>query len=100
MNRSISTINAAFAHSEFGARGQGIVWAVVSTGVEASHPHFKTFGNLMLPDGLSHWDFADARARARKLRADADVDIEALGKRLPAAVDNHGHGTGVAAIIA
>ena len=69
MNRSISTINADVAQTEFGARGQGIVWAVVASGVEASHPHFKAHRNLSLPDGLSHWDFTGARERAERMGA-------------------------------
>jgi serine protease AprX len=105
MNRSISTINADIAQTEFGARGQGIVWAVVSTGVESSHPHFKPHRSLSLPDGLSHWDFSDVDARARRLGVHvySDVALQAdveLGRRLRVAVDADGHGTSVAAVIA
>ncbi len=60
MNRSIATINADVAQSEFGARGQGIVWAVIACGVESSHTHFAAHQNLVLPAGLSHWDFSDS----------------------------------------
>jgi subtilisin family serine protease len=101
---SISTINADIVHTEFGARGQGIVWAVVGTGVDASHPHFKTYRNLDLPEGLSHWDFSGVRAKARRLveKKNRYVEQEALplGRRVKVAVDAHGHGTSVAAIIA
>jgi serine protease AprX len=101
MNRSISTINADVAQTEFGARGQGIVWAVVSSGVEASHPHFKAYRNLSLPDGLSHWDFTGTRKRAQRMGAKTKghTGIE-FGRRLRVAVDASGHGTGVAGVIA
>lgn len=103
MYRSISTINADIAHSEFGARGQGIVWAVVAGGVEASHPHFTAHRNLDLPDGLSHWDFSLAHARARKekhLTFNEATEVIKLGRRLEVAEDAGGHGTSVAAVIA
>lgn len=34
MNRSITNINADVAAAEVGARGQGIVWAVVAAGID------------------------------------------------------------------
>ncbi len=46
MNRSISTIKADLAHSEFGATGRDIVWAVIATGVDGTHPHFKALQEL------------------------------------------------------
>jgi serine protease AprX len=106
MNRSISTINADIAQTEFGARGQGIVWAVISSGVESSHPHFKAHQNLSLPDGLSHWDFSVVRARAKRLGIKVLSDVRQgqahleLGRQLRVTVDANGHGTGVAAVIA
>ena len=86
MNRSITTINADVAQAEFGARGQGIVWAMIASGVELSHIHFGAHQNLILPDGLSHWDFSDP-----------DTTV---GKQLPIASDINGFGTSVAAVIA
>jgi serine protease AprX len=104
MFRSIRTINADVAQAEFGARGQGIVWAVRSTGVESSHKHFKTYQSLSLPDNLSHWDFSDVLARARRLSAkraaERDVPAVKLGRQVRLPVDAYGRGTSVAAVIA
>jgi hypothetical protein len=97
MYRSISTINADVAQAEFGARGQGIVWAVVASGVEASHAHFNTYRNLTLPDGLSHWDFSDTDAIRSALRKGNKKNV---GRRLQSASDLNGFGTSVAAVIA
>jgi hypothetical protein len=51
MNESIRTINPDVAQAEFGARGQGIAWAVVGSGVESSLAHFSKHANLALPEG-------------------------------------------------
>src|ERR1035438_4693376 len=64
--------------------GKGILWAVLDSGIDGSHPHFDKHGNLRdLPAPLTHMDFmADPPARLA----------------LPA--DDYGHGTHVAGIIA
>ena len=104
MFRSIRTINADVAQAEFGARGQGIVWAVVATGVEFSHKHFKTYQSLSLPDNLSHWDFSGVLARAKRLSVKPvdrrDVPALKLGRRVQVPIDAYGRGTSVAAVIA
>jgi serine protease AprX len=102
MYRSIRTINADVAQAEFGARGQGIVWAVVGTGVESSHSHFKAYQNLKLPNALSHWEFSDARARSRQFMKEGKRDVPGreLGRSVRIPTDKVGHGTSIASIIA
>ncbi len=79
INKSIRTIKADAAHASFSAFGEGIVWAVLDSGIEASHPHFKKHKNLELPAPLKHEDFSGTG---------------------PATTDPLGHGTHVAGIIA
>ncbi len=81
---SISTVKADAVHTSFSALGDGIVWAVIDSGVE-HHPHFEKYHNLLLPDGLSHRDYLGTAA----------LDVAANNL-----VDEFGHGTHVAGIIA
>ena len=78
INKSISTIKADAAHRAFSATGDGIVWAVIDSGVE-HHPHFAQHRNLELSAPLAHRDFT--------------------GENQPH-LDVQGHGTHVAGIIA
>src|SRR5262245_36008635 len=80
--RSITTVNADVARRWFQAEGEGIVWAVVDSGIDGQHQHFARHLNLELAAPLQHRDFTTA-----------DGDGGAL-------IDEHGHGTHVAAIIA
>jgi subtilisin family serine protease len=75
--RSMSTIKADAALASFGADGQRITWAVLDTGIQANHPHFK-----------------DA------IKAVYDCTHPGPPKLLENAVDADGHGTHVAGIIA
>jgi serine protease AprX len=75
-NKSISTVKADAARASFSAYGEGIVWAVMDSGIN-KHPHFDTYGNLSLE--AFHGDFT--------------------GKNTPKD-DQFGHGTHVAGIIA
>ncbi|HWO00993.1 MAG TPA: S8 family peptidase [Blastocatellia bacterium] len=84
INKSISTVKADAAQSSFSAFGDGIVWAVLDSGIEANHPHFQLYDNLNLKDPLAHKDLT-------KLGEANDDDA----KR-----DAFGHGTHVAGIIA
>lgn len=81
---SVPTVKANAAHTSFAALGAGIVWGVIDSGVER-HPHFEQYENLVLPDGLSHRDYRGGKT--------VDLAINAL-------VDEFGHGTHVAGIIA
>ncbi|HKH50058.1 MAG TPA: S8 family serine peptidase [Thermoanaerobaculia bacterium] len=81
MYRSVTTINADNARKVFGATGQDIVWAVLDSGIDAGHIHFRKHENLDLRSPLSHRDFT------------ADGPGEPLH-------DAHGNGTANASIIA
>jgi subtilisin family serine protease len=79
INKSISTVKADAAHNSFAAGGAGIVWAVVDSGIDGSHPHFAKHKNLELMLPLAHRDFTGGNAPLE---------------------DAKGHGTHVAGIIA
>ena len=85
--KSAQTIKCDVARSAFTASGKSIVWAVADTGIDRNHPHFKTHDTLDLRDGLKHRDFLHVYATAKQA-SDA------------ALVDEDGHGTHVAGIIA
>ncbi|MFT4214878.1 MAG: S8 family peptidase [Microbacterium sp.] len=80
IHRSALTVKADAAVRSFEATGDGIVWAVLDTGVDRTHPHFATYDTLTLPDRLAHRSFV----------AGSD----------DALADANGHGTHVAGIIA
>jgi hypothetical protein len=81
ITRSIATVKVDAAHHSFTALGEDIVWAVMDSGIDALHPHFAKHGNID-PDSPYHADFSGAPAPGRPL------------------VDEYGHGTHVAGIIA
>lgn len=76
-NKSVSTVKADAARASFSAYGEGIVWAVMDSGINADHPHFKKYNNIDQPG--FHTDFTGN-----------DKPLE----------DPFGHGTHVAGIIA
>ncbi|HYX29445.1 MAG TPA: S8 family peptidase [Pyrinomonadaceae bacterium] len=76
-NKSVSTVKADAARASFAAFGDEIVWAVMDSGINGDHPHFKENDNLSLK--TFHADFT--------------------GKDAPLQ-DDFGHGTHVAGIIA
>jgi len=77
--KSVSTVKADAARASFSAFGEGIVWAVMDSGVDLSHEHFTLHQNVMLESPLEHLDFTE----------------ENITKK-----DPNGHGTHVAGIIA
>jgi serine protease AprX len=79
ISRSISTVKADAARISFAAMGEGILWAVLDSGIERDHPHFQANGNLRLEPALEHRDFTGT------------------GDPLK---DDFGHGTHVAGILA
>lgn len=78
-NKSISTVKADAARASFAAVGDGIVWAVMDSGIDVEHPHFTLHKNTELVLPLEHLDFT--------------------GEEIPNK-DLNGHGTHVAGIIA
>lgn len=87
-NVSVSAVKADAARRAFGAFGKEVVWAVIDTGISRDHPHFKKHDNLTLKAPLRHCDFT---------RLD-NAGLDELEKT--ALVDDNGHGTHVAGIIA
>jgi serine protease AprX len=69
---SVDTIKASACWRTFDARGKGITWAVLDTGVKADHPHFDDTVNMSLSRNFSNSKTLD---------------------------DSNGHGTHVAGII-
>jgi len=84
IDASASTIKARAAQRTFESHGDGIVWAVVDSGVQADHPHFLGYQTVNHPS-------------VNDLHKDFTVDGDAPGLPL---VDEDGHGTHVAGIIA
>lgn len=78
---SVRTVKADAAHNSFGALGEKIVWAVVDSGIDGTHPHFLVHKTLELDKPLEHRDFTSGNAAA-------------------ALLDPYGHGTHVAGIVA
>jgi subtilisin family serine protease len=102
IDRSAPTVKADAAWRSYGARGRGVVWAVIDSGIDATHPHFgqlelaKDMAGTVPPDGLTtqlHQDFS--------YLVDPIGATAAAGSGWQSAlVDDCGHGTHVAGIIA
>jgi subtilisin family serine protease len=83
ISQSINTLQVQPAHLGYAARGKGITWAVVDTGVSIGHPHFSANKNFQ-PKQLG-WD-------CTKKGAAVAINV--------GFIDKDGHGTHVAGIIA
>jgi serine protease AprX len=110
MSKSIQTIDPGGVATQRGAEGEGIVIAVVGSGIDNRHPHFARHANLSLPPGLQHYDLTLLRDRMDFDDSGARSSIDAVIARLStvddelmqteALIDRNGHTTHVAAIIA
>ncbi len=87
LTKSLTTVKADAAQRAFRAIGEDIVWAVMDSGIQGDHPHFKApqspFGpidSLDVADPVEHTDFTPLNNGPL--------------------VDELGHGTHVAGIIA
>ena len=84
IDASCTTVKAVPAQRSFAAFGDGIVWAVIDSGIDGTHPHFQGDHTLDDPSVTDlHHDFV----------SDSADPAMAL-------IDDDGHGTHVAAIIA
>ena len=84
IDASTTTVKAVPAQRSFAAYGEGIVWAVIDSGIDGNHPHFTSDNTLRDPSVADlHHDFV----------SDSVDPAQAL-------IDDDGHGTHVAGIIA
>jgi subtilisin family serine protease len=79
INKSIATVKSDAAQNSFSARGAGITWAVMDSGIQRDHKHFVKYANIDAESPL-HKDFT----------VDGGGPFD----------DENGHGTHVAGIIA
>jgi serine protease AprX len=82
IDRSVATIKADAARRSYDASGSDIVWAVIDSGIDGRHPHFKTYDTLGGSVEKLHHDFTSSEGRCNPL------------------TDEFGHGTHVAGVIA
>jgi len=101
IDRSAPTVKADAAWRSYDARGRNVVWAVIDSGIDASHPHFsalelaKEASGMPLPEGLTtglHRDFSFLVGPDNPQPPAPPGNISALR-------DLSGHGTHVAGII-
>ena len=83
--KSVATVKGDACRRSFATSGKDIVWAVLDSGIDGSHPHFEKYRNLDVPAPLKHMDFTP------------DTPVEVATADLK---DEYGHGTHVAGIIA
>ena len=88
IDRSIATVKADAAYRSYSASGAEVVWAVIDSGINQDHIHFKAHKTLVDPIVADlHRDFTSAGGADKKTTASA-------------LTDQYGHGTHVAGIIA
>ena len=114
IDRSVSTVKADAAIRAYEATGEGVVWAVIDSGIAATHIHFGTgsdgsganplFRTLADPSVAKlHRDFSvpEGVPQADDYQGQPDKYDEALNANIASALnDGYGHGTHVAGIIA
>src|ERR1019366_717869 len=104
IDRSAATVKADAAIRAFDATGSGIVWAVIDSGIDATHLHFgpgsdgsgrNRFCNTLFDSAVAplHRDFAQEGVPGQ-CGAALDANIQSALR------DDFGHGTHVAGIIA
>lgn len=112
--RSLPTIKANAARRSFEAEGDGIVWAVIDSGINGRHAHFEKCKTVDAGGRNLHRSFVDEAVEMDGVplepRPVLDPDDPKIDKdertrrvdahRNAALADEYGHGTHVAGIIA
>jgi len=99
VDRSAPTVKVDAAQRSFSALGDGIVWAVIDTGIDAMHPHFSALE-------LAREDKSGAAPSPRTSGLHKDFSylvrptLMQSGDLTGPLADEEGHGTHVAGIIA
>ena len=81
VDRSVSTVKADAALKSYAASGEGVVWAVIDSGIAVTHPHFGSFEAASraqaAADAAEAADKALTAARAKSAKARAAATDEA-----------------------
>jgi subtilisin family serine protease len=113
LTRSLTTVKADAAQRSFHAVGEGIVWAVLDSGIDGTHVHFEAkttlhgrIDTLAIRAPVEHRDYTPDGAAALAGEGDAASGEAASGAapsdrpgRSTALTDRLGHGSHVAGII-
>jgi serine protease AprX len=94
IDRSCRTVKSDAAGRAYGAQGEGIVWAVVDSGISKGHPHFARYDTLGGTVARLHRDFTTEPGHEPETREEREESVRR------ALTDGDGHGTHVAGIIA
>ena len=109
IDRSAATVKANAGWRSFDARGHGIVWAVIDSGIDASHEHFSALelykearGEPLPGGGLTVSCIAISATWSTRTTPAGRLLTEARrrGRAVPGLTDEFGHGTHVSGIIA
>ena len=87
IDRSVATVKADAAYRSYSASGDGIVWAVIDSGIDGTHIHFTAYKTV---------DDEEVVDLHRDFTLPGEVNKSSAPSAL---VDKYGHGTHVAGVI-
>lgn len=95
ISHTTATLQVDHARAAFSAFGDGVVWAVIDSGVDGGHPHFRTHGThgtLDVTAPVRHRSFIDSEtdADAHRRAPAARERRRGLRRRAPARDQRHG----------